>query len=64
MKLYILSPSFLSDPDAPSAGPVAPPTVRSLRDVVRLSRLLAADRQEGDGDGETPPAAPPTLALT
>lgn len=66
--LYVLSPSFLSDPDAPSAGPVAPPTVMSLRGVVRLSMLLAADRQDGDGEGEmtTPPAAPvlTTLALT
>lgn len=68
MCLYVLSPSFLSDPDAPSAGPVAPPTVMSLRGVVRLSMLLAADRQDGDGEGEmtTPPAAPvlTTLALT
>lgn len=66
--LYVLSPSFLSDPDAPSAGPVAPPTVMSLRGVVRLSMLLAADRQDGDGEGEmtTPPAAPAltTLELT
>lgn len=66
--LDILSPSFLSDPDAPSAGPVAPPTLMSPRGVVRLSMLLAADRQDGDGEGEmtTPPAAPvlTTPALT
>ena len=48
-----LSPSFLSDPQAPSAGPVAPPTVRSPRDVARLSMLLAADRQAGVEVGET-----------
>lgn len=40
----------------------------SLRGVVRLSMLLAADRQDGDGEGEmtTPPVAPvlTTLALT
>lgn len=66
--LCVPSPSFLSDPDAPSAGPVAPPAVMSARGVVRLSMLLAADRQDGDGEGEmtTPPAAPvlTTLALT
>lgn len=66
--VYILSPSFLSDPDAPSAVPVAPATVMSLRGVVRLSMLLAADRQDGDGEGEmtTPAVAPAltTLALT
>lgn len=62
------SPSFLSDTDVTSADPVAPPTVRSTRGVVRLSMLLAADMQDGDGDGEmsTPPVAPvlTTLALT
>lgn len=62
------SPSFLSDTDGTSTDPVAPPTVRSPRGVVRLSMLLAADRQDGDGDGEmtTPPLAPvlTTLALT
>lgn len=66
--LFILSPSFLSDPVAPSAVPEAPPTVMSLRIVFRLSMLLAADRQDGDGVGEmtTPPDAPvlTTLALT
>ena len=66
--LYVLSPSFLSDPDAPSAGPVAPPTLMSPRGVERLSMLLAADRQDGEGEGEmtTPPVAPvlTTLALT
>lgn len=55
-------------PDAPSAVPVAPPTVRSPMLVVRLSMLLAADRQDGEGEGEmtTPPVAPvlTTLALT
>lgn len=62
------SPSFLSEPVAPSAGPVAPATVMSLRGAARLSMLLAADRHEGEGDGEmtTPPVAPvlTTLALT
>lgn len=65
---YVHSPSFLSDPDAPSAGPVAPPTVMSPRGVDRLSMLLAADKQDGEGEGEmtTPPVAPvlTTLALT
>lgn len=62
------SPSFRSDPDVPSTGPVAPPTVMSPRGAVRLSMLLAADRQDGDGEGEMtmPPAAPvlTTVALT
>lgn len=63
------SPSFRSEHEAPSAAPAAPPpAVMSARGVVRLSMLLAADRQEGDGEGEmtTPPAAPPltTPALT
>lgn len=66
--VYVLSPSFRSDPDAPSATPVAPAAAMSPRGALRLSMLLAADRQDGDGDGEmtTPPAAPvlTTPALT
>lgn len=68
MCLYVLPASFLSEPDAPSAMPVAPAAVMSPRGVVRLSMLLAAERQDGDGDGEmtTPPGAPvlTTVALT
>lgn len=67
--VFVLSASFLSEPHAPSAVPAAPPTAMSPRGAVRLSMLLAADRQEdGDGEGEmtTPPVAPAvtTLALT
>ena len=51
-KGYVRCPSFLSDPAAPSAGPVAPATVSSLRGPARLSMLLAADRQDGVEAGE------------
>lgn len=50
--IYSLSPSFLSDPVAPSAGPEAPGTASSARGPARLSMLLAADRQEGVDAGE------------
>jgi len=50
--IYLLSPSFLSDPVAPSAGPEAPGTASSARGPARLSMLLAADRQEGVEAGE------------
>lgn len=60
VRVHVLSPSFLSDPDVLSTVPLEPATVMSQRGVVRLSMLLAADRQEGDGEGEmtTPPAVP------
>lgn len=50
--IYSLSPSFLSDAVAPSAGPEAPGTTSSVRGPARLSMLLAADRQEGVDVGE------------
>lgn len=53
-----LSPSFLSAPVAPSAGPDAPDAVSSANGPARLSMLLAADRQDGVEAGEI------TVALT
>ncbi len=50
--IYSLSPSFLSDAVAPSAGPEAPGTASSVRGPARLSMLLAADRQDGVDVGE------------
>lgn len=50
--VYLPSPSFLSAPAAPSPVLDAPPTASSAKGPVRLSMLLAADRQEGVDAGE------------
>ncbi len=46
------SPSLRSVPEAPSAGPAAPPQAPSLRGPARLSMLEAAERQEGVEAGD------------
>jgi hypothetical protein len=50
--VHLPSPSFLSAPAAPSPALEAPPTARSVNGPVRLSMLLAAERQEGVDAGE------------
>lgn len=57
VRVGLLSFSFLSEPDAPSATLETPAPAMSLRGAVRLSMLLAADKQEGDGEGEMTTAA-------
>lgn len=58
LNAFSLSPSFLSVPAAPSAGPDAPAAESSASGPARLSMLLAADRQDGVEAGEI------TAALT